>query len=725
MSRNNLLTWLSVFTLFGGICGAAEQPRVEIDVLIVFDRFSAQELRGSMSEWGQRAVNNLQQAMVNSNLGDAIHFNLKGVIGLENYTNAILRKQAGIIQQTNGNMEAAAEGLVAVQAEGAEEDYLNIICGRIPGLLELRNRHQADLLLMAEAYDFPTLYGMGMGYSLEDELRWDTSSQQAAIREPFLAEKNFVGLFYYRAMVIPQDGVDVFVHEMMHLFGCGHSDRQKAGPGPFYYPDSSAFHTDDFRYGTIMGYPWQNVHIPHPTVPHVSGDTHTLTCLSGNYAPRLHGNDTNLPNLPNHMGDLMHNNRMVALRNAALLGAFRMSGNESVLNAEAAKALPMPPMIDSRTWAMNALSQEDMVQDVTEVLSYSIPGLTRQGALTTLVFGTNNPAPVATGNVLPGGSGKSVWYKLTPPSAGAMRIGIRRAGTDAGFNPVLSVRYADNSPCNPTPLTSAEADGYLQCLECRAEAHKELLIQVDSGNHNGGQFSLVAQLMPERAAANRPTDTPNAPQTDEPTADTPTPQDTPSAPHPSAADTPTPQDTPATQAPAAPLPAVEQPQSAPAATGGNSWHALDTLLLLLSLFSSATSVFLLIKTMHRKPAPEPERTPWQPQPTGKQLVLQGRLYNGTQQEYTYPIARLISEGQVTLGYDSSCGIRITDDTVSGRHAVIEYSPDISGLTIADLGSTNGTRISGKRLARSERAKLHSNEEIQLGLAKFTITIRQS
>lgn len=689
MLRSKTFLFTAFSLLFGSLCYAEQQPCTEIDVLIVFDKNAARKVRSNMQEWGQRAVNNLQQAMVRSELGDQIHFNLVGIRTLDGYEAATWKLQQ-VMRQVDPHVPESKLADMGLQFNGTETDWKNIITGKIPGLQEERNQKHADLVLLAQYYDLPALGGMGFGYYLKKEFVWDADGQADKLYEPLFSEKNFVACLYYDYLVNPDNGSDVFVHEVLHVFGCGHSDRQNMGEGPFYYPDSSGFATDDFRYCTIMTYPEKRYHKPHSSVPHVDGDSYTLTCLSGDYSPRLTGRDAHQPGLPERVGDKMHNNRMVALRNAALVSSYRMSGNEKVINADPVRAIPLPPMLDSETWVRNSGQRNsDRMSLATAVLEKSIPGLTRENVLTTLVFGTNKPAPVSESGRISGGSGKSVWYKLTPPATGTLRVGIRRVGTEADFSPVIAVRRADNAACNTTPLPEADSAGYLRVVELQAEADKELLIQVDSGNANGGQFSLVAQLDPSAETTTHPGGGGGTSGTSGDTAN------------------------------------------------GNSWTAVDTLLLLIALFSSTSTVILFIKILKGKPR-DPQREPWTPtkgeapqkqapkqapQVSGRQLVLRGTLYNGTHREYTYPLAQLVSEGNITLGYDDSCSIRITDDTISGNHAIIALSPHHSGLTIMDVGSTNGTLVEGRRITPGERVTLCENDNIQLGLAKFTISIR--
>lgn len=64
--------------------------------------------------------------------------------------------------------------------------------------------------------------------------------------------------------------------------------------------------------------------------------------------------------------------------------------------------------------------------------------------------------------------------------------------------------------------------------------------------------------------------------------------------------------------------------------------------------------------------------------------------------------RLPLEGRViSIGRQSTCDVSIVDPNVSRRHA--EIHPDADRYVLVDLGSTNGTRVNGGRIAEHELA----------------------
>ena len=71
--------------------------------------------------------------------------------------------------------------------------------------------------------------------------------------------------------------------------------------------------------------------------------------------------------------------------------------------------------------------------------------------------------------------------------------------------------------------------------------------------------------------------------------------------------------------------------------------------------------------------------------------------------------------ELTIGSDARCDIWLSDATVSRRHCVIRLGRE--GLSIHDLGSTNGTRVGGYRV---ESAYLKNNALIALGTTHLRV-----
>ncbi|MBK8251238.1 MAG: sigma 54-interacting transcriptional regulator [Polyangiaceae bacterium] len=72
---------------------------------------------------------------------------------------------------------------------------------------------------------------------------------------------------------------------------------------------------------------------------------------------------------------------------------------------------------------------------------------------------------------------------------------------------------------------------------------------------------------------------------------------------------------------------------------------------------------------------------------------------------------LPTRGVVTVGRSEDCEVRIDHPSLSRRHACIEID---NGIWIRELGSTNGTRLGGRRLRPEERVPLPPGELVEIG-----------
>jgi hypothetical protein len=73
-------------------------------------------------------------------------------------------------------------------------------------------------------------------------------------------------------------------------------------------------------------------------------------------------------------------------------------------------------------------------------------------------------------------------------------------------------------------------------------------------------------------------------------------------------------------------------------------------------------------------------------------------------------------GHYVIGRDYGCDLRLTDDSVSRRHAMLT-SLDGQWMVV-DLGSTNGTRINGWRL--QVQTPLRPGDVLDLGLQRLRV-----
>jgi pSer/pThr/pTyr-binding forkhead associated (FHA) protein len=72
---------------------------------------------------------------------------------------------------------------------------------------------------------------------------------------------------------------------------------------------------------------------------------------------------------------------------------------------------------------------------------------------------------------------------------------------------------------------------------------------------------------------------------------------------------------------------------------------------------------------------------------------------------------VLGEGAVTIGRGKECQIRLDDPTVSTEHCRVSTHPD-KGFVIEDCGSTNGTRVNGRRIERP--VELSYGDRIRIG-----------
>jgi pSer/pThr/pTyr-binding forkhead associated (FHA) protein len=90
-----------------------------------------------------------------------------------------------------------------------------------------------------------------------------------------------------------------------------------------------------------------------------------------------------------------------------------------------------------------------------------------------------------------------------------------------------------------------------------------------------------------------------------------------------------------------------------------------------------------------------------------------------------PLAQNGSAAEATttwiFGRDRNrCQFVIDDSSVSGAHAEITYVPN-QGLTLRDLGSTNGTRVDGEALGNRTASLNEMGQEITFGAAKLRLS----
>ena len=87
------------------------------------------------------------------------------------------------------------------------------------------------------------------------------------------------------------------------------------------------------------------------------------------------------------------------------------------------------------------------------------------------------------------------------------------------------------------------------------------------------------------------------------------------------------------------------------------------------------------------------------------------IETGPQAGLTY----VLGPGNTVAGRGGDCAIFLADVTVSREHA--RFSVDANGLSMTDLGSTNGTYVNGER---KDAGTLHEGDELMIG--KFHLRV---
>ena len=72
-------------------------------------------------------------------------------------------------------------------------------------------------------------------------------------------------------------------------------------------------------------------------------------------------------------------------------------------------------------------------------------------------------------------------------------------------------------------------------------------------------------------------------------------------------------------------------------------------------------------------------------------------------------------GPTAIGRAPECDISVQGDEISRRHALVKPTPD--GLSVEDLGSSNGTYVNGRRV---QQAFLAAGDELKLDTVRFIV-----
>lgn len=81
---------------------------------------------------------------------------------------------------------------------------------------------------------------------------------------------------------------------------------------------------------------------------------------------------------------------------------------------------------------------------------------------------------------------------------------------------------------------------------------------------------------------------------------------------------------------------------------------------------------------------------------------------------------ILVQGENVIGRGSDCSLRLDSEKASRRHAIIRW--DGRQAFITDLGSTNGTRLNGERLAPNRPYALNPGDHLELGGADARLDV---
>ena len=109
--------------------------------------------------------------------------------------------------------------------------------------------------------------------------------------------------------------------------------------------------------------------------------------------------------------------------------------------------------------------------------------------------------------------------------------------------------------------------------------------------------------------------------------------------------------------------------------------------------------------------PIPERQPPAPEPPPTPAVNFG-LHFVLADGFELAISSL----PAIIGRAANCDIQLDDESVSSRHARLEYDRALACITIEDLGSANGTQVNGRPTRKNI---LHHNDQLTFGAVTVT------
>lgn len=82
----------------------------------------------------------------------------------------------------------------------------------------------------------------------------------------------------------------------------------------------------------------------------------------------------------------------------------------------------------------------------------------------------------------------------------------------------------------------------------------------------------------------------------------------------------------------------------------------------------------------------------------------------------------LEKGECVLGRSKQARIQLTDTSISRKHA--QFTLENTRLTVKDLGSRNGLRVNGKKVAPEEEKVLQHMDHLKAGIYLFRVALRE-
>ena len=240
MNARGISTTLAVFT--AATLAWSCQALTHVDVLVACDTSAAQWLNDSniaFEDFASRQVSQANQVLANSGLGSVFDFRLVGV-----HRGAFTHADTGDMQPT---LEAAIQS-----ADPSWNDLRNA-----------RDAAGADIVVVL-VNDSHVGSPRGLSYALVPIVSIDGGEPVRQYGLEFDGVEGYLQWFasvsFSIVDIAAANSSYVFLHEMCHVMGAGHSDTLSptyGEPGPQLYTYSSAFMgrgSDGNYYATVMGY---------------------------------------------------------------------------------------------------------------------------------------------------------------------------------------------------------------------------------------------------------------------------------------------------------------------------------------------------------------------------------------------------------------------------------------------------------------------------------------